>query len=182
MAKPEGAFTQKVNLEGDKPTYSVGVADHTPPANATDMLVLSPTTKDIRVTYVDYAADATGGTTADIYFYKRTVADAGGSSAAQAACKHDSQDPAPTAVALLYSANPTISGSGAALVRGSHIAVPASTTAVGGGLPIQHFFGNRPSKCVVLRAGTGEQFCISNGGNAVPAGMSIYMNIEWTEE
>jgi hypothetical protein len=160
----------------------VGVADFAPVANATDMLVLSPTTKDIRVTYADYAADATGSTTADIYFFKRTVADTGGASSAPAICKHDSQDVAPTGVVALYSANPTISGSGAALVRGSHIAVPAATTAVGGGLPIQHFFGNRPSKCVVLRAGTGEQFCISNGGNAIPAGMSTYMNIEWTEE
>ena len=183
MPRPDGAFTQRINQEGDYPTYTISIADYTPPSAATDMLcIVASPTKTIRITYMDFAADATGGSTGDFYCYKRTTANSGGTASHPTPAQHDSQDPAPTAVINLYSVNAVSLGSGV-LIRAGHNAVPAAATAIGGGLPAQHSFGCRgAAKTIVLRAGTNEQFCISNNGDAVPAGMSCYMNVEWTEE
>lgn len=182
MAKPESAFTQGVNTEGDKATFSVVAADVTLAANATDILCITASpTKDVRITYVSFTADATGSSTNDLYLIKRTAANSGGTISNPSICRHDSRDPTPTAIVNLYSANPASLGTGT-LVRGNHISVPATASPVIPPVAMERTFGNRPSKSVVLRAGTQEQFAVNWNGNAVPAGMSAYVSVEWTEE
>ncbi len=170
------------NSEGQKPTYSAVIADFTPAATATDMVqIRASATKTVRITNICVSGDATGNSTEDIYLVKRTAANTGGTSAAVTITKYDSNDATPTASVVSYSVNPTGLGAGS-LIAANHIAFPALTNPT---VPVGNCaftFGTRPARTAVLRAGTNEAISINWNGNAVPAGASLYMTIEWTEE
>lgn len=48
-------------------------------------------------------------------------------------------------------------------------------------LPSSYEFGVRNDKAIVLR-GTSESLAINFNGQAVPAGASLYLSFEWTED
>ena len=80
----------------------------------------------------------------------------------------------------LYTANPTL-GIGQ-LIRANHYALPAATSTGYPGMPWVEDFGNRNGQSMVLR-GPNESFAFSlNGATPLPAGISLYILIEWTEE
>jgi hypothetical protein len=170
-----------VSIEGRKPTYSCSVVDFTPAATATDFVTLvGAAGKTITITNCSVNGDATAAATVDIYFLKRTVLNSGGTATQPSIAKHETADIAPSGVVNQYSVNPVSLGTGV-LVRGLHMSLPPSTTP---GLPLSGvdlYFGNRPAKGVKL-TGANETFAINWNGNAVPAGSSLYVNIEWTEE
>ena len=151
------------------------------PIGATDALVLSGSaTKTVRVTRIAYSADATAAGSLDFYFFKRTTADTGGTSSVPAAVQMDSRDPAPTASAKLYSANPSALGTGV-LLSGSHYAMPAASST---GYPISQFsedFGSHNERSLVLRTAS-EALAVNFNGQTIPAGTNLYLTIEWTEE
>lgn len=166
--------------EGTKATYSVLVPDFGLAAGATDFLtIVGSATKTIRITCVSIEGDATAAAMADVYLYKRTAANTGGTATQPAIVKHDSSDQNPTAVVNLYSVNPTALGAGV-LVRGGRLGLPAHAAAAYAFDRVWDFAG-RNSKSLVLR-GVGQSLAFNFGGAAVPAGTSLYVKIEWTEE
>lgn len=177
---PNQNTEQSVSLDGSKATYSCVIADFTPAATATDMVTLvGAPGKIITVTRITIEGDATGSSTNDVYLYKRTALDTGGTATQPGIAKHDSSDPSPSGVVNQYSANPSGLGAGT-LIRADHISVPATTGAIPI-FPAVWEFGRGMAKGIKLLSGT-ESLAISWNGNAVPAGLSLYINIEWTEQ
>lgn len=174
---PGATGVPSVNTEGTKTTYSTSTLAFTPAATATDFFTLvGSSTKTVRVTRVTVSGIATSAATNDVQLVKRTTANSGGTATQPTICQHDSNDAAPTAVANLYSANPTL-GSGAGAPRGQKLNLGAAGAA---GVVVWDFT-TRNSKGMVLR-GTTQLLALNWSGNAVPSGTSLSLDIEWTEE
>jgi hypothetical protein len=166
-----------VSQDGRKPTYSAAISDYVPAATATDMITLSGSVgKTISVTAIRLNGAATVAAFANVYMYKRSVADTGGTSTATVITRHDSNDILPSGVVLQYSANPTV-GTGT-LIRSEHVSF---SSAAAGNLVTLWEFGNRPSKTVKLY-NAAESIALNFGGAAVPGGANLHVTIEWTEE
>ena len=170
-----------VSINGTRSTFHYVAQDITPVATATDVLVLTGSaSKVIRVTKVSLVGTATAASIYDHYVIKRTAANTGGTSTAKTAAQSDSADSAQTATLSLYTANPASLGTGIA-VEANKTYLSASATPGAAALPIVYTFGTRNDKAIVLR-GTSESLAINFGGQAVPSGASLYLNIEWTED
>lgn len=175
-----------VDLNGnpiqDASTYVLTVADVTPASAATDVLqIIGSATKTVCITKIKVSATATGAAEMDIYGYKRSALNTGGTSTHPTPVKYDSLNLAATATANLYSANPTALGAGS-LFFGTQFVIPGTN----GNtwlpmIPVVYEYGNSTSQPLTLR-GVNESFSISLGGNALPAGLGLYMSIEWTEQ
>lgn len=170
------------NSEGLKASYSAVAPDIAPAATATDIVVLKASaTKTIRVTLITVSGDATLDNTIDLYVYKRTTANTGGTTAAITPVAHDSNDAATTATVVKYTANAATLGTGN-LIRAGHYALPASAGPKVPVVALAWEFGTRNAKTFVLKAGSNESIAVSMAGGAVPTGTQLYVNIEWTEE
>ena len=167
-----------VNIEGQMPTYSGVTNDYTPYATATDMITLTnPAGSGVmsKVSLIRVSGTATAAANMDIYVYLRTVLDTGGTSAAITTTAHDSVNSVAKTLMASYSAAPTV-GTGT-LIRADRIAMPS--TAVAGVANEWSFAVRGGSQAIHLRPG--QQIAISNAGNAVASGASLYINFEWSE-
>lgn len=170
-----------ISYLGFHPTYRVQIADITPAATATDLLtVCGSATKTVYITYLQATADATSVGLQDFYVYKRTTANAGGTSTSPAIGQMDSVDPAPTAAVKLYSANPSALGTGV-LIAGDHYALPAATSTGYPGAPWIESFGTRNTEALVLH-GANECMAFGFNGDAIASGLSMYVGVEWVEQ
>jgi hypothetical protein len=170
-----------VSTNSPKPTFRYTAIDITPVATATDVLVLKGSaTKIVRVTRASILGSATGASIYDLYLTKRTTANTGGTSTAPTATPSDTLDEAATATLALYTANPSALGTGT-LLEGTKVYLPAGSAPAGAGAIRDIIFGNRNDKAPVLR-GVNESIAFNFAGATVPAGASIYMHIEWTED
>jgi len=168
-----------VNTEGRKPSFSVVANSISLAATATDYFTLSnPATsnKIFRVTFVRSVSTSTSNNTPNVYFYKRTTSNTGGTTSTLTPTYYDTNNPTVSGVAVTYSANPSALGTGT-LVYGSHAFSSSGTTNIS---PIELTFGQRPSQCLALRPG--ELFAANFGGQAVPGGFATFLVVEWTEE
>lgn len=166
-----------VNTEGTKATYSTSSLGVTLAATATDFWTLVGSgTKTIRLTRIAVSGIATSATTVEVQLIKRTSANSAGTATQPGIMQHDSNDAAPTAVANLYSANPTTGTSGGA-GRGQKLNLGA-TGAAG---QIVWDFTTRNSEGLVLR-GTAQLAALNFNGAAVPSGTNLAIEAEWTEE
>jgi len=162
-------------------TYHAVIADATPAATATDVMTLcGSATKTIKLTRVQATADATAAGVIDFYTFIRTAANTGGTSAAVTPASHDSNNAAATAVVLKYTANPSALGAGN-MFAADHYALPAAASTGYPGTPWLEDMGIRNTQPVVLR-GTANCFAFNLNGQTIPAGMNLYVTIEWTEE
>lgn len=170
-----------VNTDSLRATYSYTATDITPVATATDVVTLTGSaTKVIRISQVCVGGSATAASSYDVYLYKRTTADTGGTSTNPTAVQYDSNDAASSSTVTLYTANPATLGTTASAVRGQHLVL------INGGTPASQAFSTcwnfgLGEEKPTLRGAT-QQFAINHGGGAVPAGASVYYTIEWTEE
>ena len=172
---------QSVTVEATRPTYSYRAADFTPVALATDILALvGANGKCIRLTKIGISGSATAAALLDIYISKRIALNTGGTSSAQTATKYDSLDPTPTGTVLLYTANPSALGTGSSL-EGDKIYLPAQATPAGEPTHWMVDYTGVESKCPILR-NANESISINLAGQTIPAGTSLYLYIEWTEE
>lgn len=170
-----------ISHNGTRATYHYVAQDVTPVATATDVVVLSGSaSKVIRVTKVSIVGTATAASIYDHYVIKRTTANTAGTSTTPTAAQSDSSDPAQSATLRLYTANPSALGTGVS-VEANKTYLAAGSTPGAAALPVVYTFGTRNEKAVVLR-GTSESLAINFGGQAVPAGASLYLSIEWTED
>lgn len=171
-----------VSTEGTTPTYRATIADLAPAASATDVTTIcGSATKTVKVKYVQASADATNVSSVDFYIFLRTAADTGGTSSVVASIAADpASDPAATAVIRSYNSNPASLGTGTVVV-GDHYALAAIAST---GYPITQWvetFGTRNGQPLILR-GTSQCVAFGLNGQTIPAGMSLYVNWEWTEE
>lgn len=171
----------QVNTEGQKATYSTTLVNFTPAATATDFLVIQGSaTKTVRITRVLVTGQASSGAIVDLLGVIRTAANTGGTTTPANVAQHDQSDPAPSAVAVSYSVNPTGLGAGKN-VRSTLFGLAATT---GGGFTpqvVEWEFGTRNGRAIVLR-GVNQFFALNWNGLAVPAGTSLHVDVEWTEE
>lgn len=170
-----------VITEGVKASYRLSASDVLPVASATDVVtVCGSATTTVRVNRFSVTADATSAGVIDFYVFKSTTADTGGAASSVAIGQMDSNDPAPTATALKYTANPATLGT-RVLIASDHYALPAAAST---GIPVfiwAEDFGTRNNEALVLR-GTGQCLVLNMNGQTVPAGMSLYFNVGLTEE
>lgn len=166
---------------GSTATYRVTLADFAPAATATDILTISGSaTKIIKITHIQVTADATGAEHIDLYLYKRTAANTGGTIVNPPVVKYDSLSDAQTAIVNSYTANPSALGAGI-LIAGDHYQVPAATGNSFFAPPWKEDFGIRNNQPIILR-GASELFTFNFAGHVVPAGLNFYISVEWTEE
>jgi len=160
-------------------TYAYVATDVTPVATATDVLTLTGVTgKIIRLSKVTVAGTATAASIYDCYLVKRTTLNTGGTSTNPVATKCDSIDPTASGILSLYTANPTL-GTGTNF-DADKLYLPAGATPASAGTHREWIFGVDGSKEPVIRAG--ETWAFNFAGAAVPAGCSLYLSFEWTEE
>lgn len=161
-------------------TYSASVNDIIPAATPTDVFCLvGSATKTILITKVEVTPTASANGSLDFYVYKRTTANSNGTFTNASIALHDSNNPAPTAVAKLYSANPSALGTGV-LVRAVRNTLASKTPS---GIPVTSWieeFGAYNQQPVVLR-GVNQSLCINMAGQTLPTGTEIYFTFEWIE-
>jgi hypothetical protein len=168
-----------IDQDSLKPTYSYTASDITPVATATDVITISGSaSKVIRIKSVCLGGVATAASVYDLYIYKRTTANTGGTSTNPTPVQFDSNDAAPSATVSLYTANATL-GTGV-LVSGGHIALVNATTPAAQLLQNCWEFGRGEEK-PTLR-GVAQSLAIGHGGGAVPSGANIYYTVQWTED
>jgi len=182
-AAVNAAGQQLVNTEGTKATYTLALIDFLPGTTATDYFCLpGSATKTVRVLSSRVSADATAASAMDVALFKRTALNTGGTSAAltTSITQRDSNDPAPTAVPVSYSVNPTSLGAGNLVRAVSNWFFPATGTPVAQ-VEVVWDFTRDNGRGIVLR-GTSQEICFNLNGVAVPSGLSLYTTIDWTEE
>lgn len=164
------------------PTYQVQVFDVIPAAAATDVLVLTGSaTKVVKITRVKITAAASAAAGIDFYSYKRTTPNSGGTFTNPTPVKYDSLNSNPTAVPVLYSANPTTLGTGV-MVAGTKYMIPGTQGNTWFPVvPVVVDYGTRNNEPIILR-GVNESYSVSLRGQTVAAGTELYISIEWTEE
>lgn len=166
--------------QSNTPSYCIQLADYAPVALATDVITISGSaTKTIEITSIRVSAASTNGGIIDLYFYKRTTADTGGTSTSITPVPYNSTNAAATAALKQYTANPTL-GTGQ-LVRGFHYYLGAKSTNASPPVDLDIDFGTRGTQPLILN-GVNESFCFNLGGQTIPAGFDFYLMIEWTEQ
>lgn len=185
MPLPVSPFVQQVLVEGAKPTYSGGsvVLAASIAPNATDIAqVVGAVGVIVRISRIEVSMDATAASIVILRITKRIAPNVGGTSIANPALiAHDSFDGPASASRRLYTVNPVSLGAGVD-VRVIGYSIPAVGDLPGRSLTPEVFaFGVFNEKAIVLR-GPNESITLNWGGQAVPAGLRLYTNIEWTEE
>lgn len=168
----------QVTTEGTAATYGVAGVAITPAATPTDVVVLTGSaTKTMRVKSISVSGLATTAGSMDVSLVKHTVADTGGTKAtAPNIAKFDSGDAAATAVANVYTANPTVDASGIIIANKTlNFGVAGATGTV------VFEFATRNDKALILR-GVAQEMAINLNGQAVPAGGKISYSVEWEED
>lgn len=167
------------NFEGTKATYSAAVTSFAPVATPTDiMAVCGSSTKTVRVLRWDISGIATTAGTIDVLLIKRAAADTGSTPVAMTLVPNDSSDSAATATANTFTvSNPTINST-VGTVR--NIKQPLALAGSVGN-PQQWTFGANLDKTVILR-GTAQCLAMNLNGGTLPAGTSLDIDVEWSEE
>jgi hypothetical protein len=170
-----------VTVEKQRATYLYRADDISPVATPTDIITLTGSAnKKIRITKIGIAGAATAAALADMYVIKRLTANTGGTSTNPTATKYDTNDPTPSGVISLYTANPASLGT-AANLECAKLYLPASATPAVEPTHYEREYGIAEAQCPALR-GVAESLCINFNGAALAAGSSFYFYIEWTEE
>lgn len=164
-------------------TYSAGAAAVSPPATPTDICeiavssVAANASRVIKVTHVDLSSTQSTAGLNVFYLVKRSTNDTGPQTALTSV-PHDSTMGSSAATVFTYTANPT-AGTSVGNVRTIHLlsAAPAGTNFS----PQQWVFDqDLTSQPVTLRQG--QSLSINFGGAALPTGLSVNCNFEWTEQ
>lgn len=163
------------------PCFSSGAVGFTPVATATDIAALTPGFYG-RAIYVDrivISGTATAASVLDVLI-QRSANGGGGTSAAQQTNKNDNRDYIATGAFYTYSANRTSGGNGISSTR-PLLAAGKLYLGVAGtpGAPLE--FRWTGAKRPTLRDLT-EWVVINLNGQAIPAGCSLDMYVEWSEE
>lgn len=170
------------NYGGVKATYTYAISATAPYATPTDWIVIrGSATKTVKITRIELSGAATAATEVIFTLNKHTVANTAGTSTTPTPMQHDSADGAATAVVLLYSVAPTVSGTATIwkAVRMTLAVAPSATA----GAPDRYVYNyaSEPYEPLTLR-GVAQELAINFAGAAVPLGAVYDVAISFTEE
>ena len=135
-------------------------------------------TKTVRIKKIRLEAGATAGLAATVFLDKHTIANTGGTLAtAPAMVPLDSTDAAATALAIVYTADPTIDASSKTMSCKT-LTFTALTTAPG---VVEWDFVKDVEHALVLR-GVAQEAMINFNGVTPGANSTVAWTIQWTEE
>lgn len=159
-------------------TYSGSTAAFLPPATPTDMWVMEGSaTKVVRILRIELSGTQTTLGINRFNLIRHSTANAGGTSAAMTLTKLDTLSATATATAKSYTANPT-PGTSAGNVSSVLVLTPDPAAAFN---PVYVWdFTGINHQPIVLR-GVAQGVAINFGGAALPAGLSLSVNVLFTE-
>lgn len=164
-----------------RPAFRSGVVGFVPPALATDILALSPQFygRTIHVEQITICGTATAAAVIDV-LVQRSANGGGGTSTTRPTAKVDARGIYSTGVLSSYSVNRTSGGNGIDASRPLLAAekLHLGTAAVPGNKVVIRFDqARRP----VIRE-LAEWIVVNLNGQTIPAGCSLDITVEWTEE
>ncbi len=169
---------------GSKATYTYTIVATAPYATPTDWVVIrGSATKLVKVVRVEFAGVATAATAGKRFDLKmHTVANTGGTSTNPTPQQHDSTDAAATALVLLYSAAPTISGT-ATTFKSTWVTLGLVAPAAGTWAEDRYIweYVGQPFEPPTLR-GVAQEFAINFSTAALISGEVDTYSVSWTEE
>jgi hypothetical protein len=161
--------------------YGVSTQAFTPPATPTDVAtIIGSATKTIRVTRLELSTTQTTAGVNTWFIIVRSAADTGGTSATPTIVPLDSNNAAVTSVVRSYTANPTGLGAAVGTLRATRILSDATGTTAQTVYTFD-FTNSGLSSGIVLR-GVAQTLALNFGGAALPVGLSVSVNFEWSEE
>jgi len=174
------AGTQAAGIVGQasikRATYSASTTAFAPAASATDFLTLKGSaTTTVRIDRVACSGTSTAPGKALVVALVRSTADTG-TPVALTAVPHDSSDPAATALAGTFAANPT-TGTLIGNVRSAVLELTDGTIAAP---PLVWDFGTEQRESLTLR-GVAQQFALNGNGASFPTGAALSCSVEWDE-
>ena len=137
-------------------------------------------TTTIRVTHIECTGTSTANGTSLVNLLDRSTLDTAGTSTTITPDPEDSNDPASTAVAKAYTANPT-TGTLIGLIRSGFITTVAPTSSTIGAGTLTWDFGKNQDEELTLR-GVNQLMALNGNGASYPAGTVLNCAIEYTEE
>lgn len=170
------------NTEGCKPTYTACVSGMAVVASATQIACLvGSATKTIRLTRVRASGTiATAAAYGTVSLVTRSAASSGGSPTAVTPVPVDSNDAAATATFNgTYTSNPSQGTAVGIIATDRYSGILTGTVTVLPGTVVWDF-GNRPSRCPVLRGTSQELGLLLSGFGANTSTWDV--SFEWTEE
>lgn len=173
-----GRWAQADNEPG-RGTYSLFMPAVTTDPNPTDILVIKAGSKIVRLRSIIVTGTATAASNIQMYLYRRSTSNAGGTSVAQTPVQRDVNDDAKTASLSLYSANPTSLGTSLGVMDGGRLNLAPAANGSIDRLILQYGWMN--DKAPVVRSAT-QFLCLGMNGAAMPAGGTIDISITWSEE
>jgi hypothetical protein len=166
--------------DGGKATYSAAATAIVPATTAGAIFTLrgsATANAVVRLTRCHVSGIATTAITLDVTLEKWSAAPTGGTAiTAPTMVAHDSSSGAAGALVAGYTVAPT-RGTLVGVMRSGKLALPLAASSQGP--EIEWEFGVRPSQCVVLRGNTQYAAILIS---AIPAGGSIDVSMEWTED
>jgi hypothetical protein len=167
----------EVNIEGLRPTYTACSAQ-TVTATGELALLQGSATRTVRVTGATIWGSATAASSASGAVARRSSAPTGGTlGTSDPVLKHDTNDPAPTAVYTSYTTPPTTGTNAGVAGRGSVLYGAAGTYSPS----VQFQFATNGEKSLVLR-GTSDWAVANVGTGAAAAGNVNNVCFTWIEE
>ena len=185
MALPRSPNVQIIQSEGDRATYSAAILllAASIPATPTDLfqLMTGDGSKVIRLSKLEVYADATAAGTLSFYVIRRNALNTGGVLSPITPMKHDYvYNPAPAAIFGNYTTLPSALGQGD-LMRSAGVALPAAASTGYPFTPLVWLFGQSNAQMPTIHQSVAS-FALNLAGQAVPAGLRLWVSIEWTED
>ncbi len=174
-----GAFIPISDIEPTRATYGGFSGNFTPAANATDVFrLVGSATKLIRLKSIYISGTSTTAANIIVNIILRTAVNTGGTPVAITPASHDMGDDAVAATLQYYSANPSALGAGATIRGGRLNLAPAANGAID---RLLFDWSWHNDKSPILQSAA-QSICVNLGGAAVPAGGSLDISCEWSEE
>lgn len=175
----DSARALRVNIEGQKRTYSASVTALAPAASATDVLLIGGSNSTtVRITRIQISGIATAAGSYTFQLIKRSAGNTGGTAAYPTMVPHDSSSAAATAGVTTWTANPTL-GTAVGTIR----SLMATVSTAAGAIPIVPVvidFELRGEQAIVLRGGS-QGLAINMNGVTMTGGL-LNIDVTWTEE
>lgn len=170
----------QTQAEGQKPTYSAAITGLAIASAATDVFtIFGSASKTVRITRISVGGVSTSISALPVLLIKRSTADSSGVSTSPTMVAHDSNDAAATASVAAYTANPTL-GSTVGTMQARRITFTTGGAGVAE-IPNVFDFENRGERAIVLR-GTAQGLAINLNGASIPSGLTLDIDITWSEE
>lgn len=184
------------DFEGQRPTYSVAVAEITPAAGGcTDLFTLEGGANIIRIVRIEVSGvcDAAFAQTLPLALFKRTARNTGGAQLYPLPVVHYqvlnpngtalNGDGLPTGSPVQYTSNPEAIGAGRRLRAGRLLLPPAGSASSAAQQPelLVWEFGVKNDRALFLR-GAAQVLALNLDGRSVPAGTRLNIALTWTED